>query len=296
MKSKGVLNQSDPLAIIGRTQADNRKWWESNPMSYEGWGDTHEIPYTEDEKEYYHEIDRRFFECSKHFGHPTGETPFGALIDFPNLRGKRVLEIGCGMGSHAEQLSRAGAQLTAIDLTETAVRRTQKRFDLLGLHGTILQMDASRMTFPDSSFDFIWSWGVIHHAEDTEAIVKEIHRILIPGGQAKIMVYHKNSLRYYIYGGIREGIFKGKLLKMSLYEVNKTFTDGAIARHYTRKEARRMFSQFSAVQTRVLGDTPEAYLPIIGKILRPVFTSSMNRLDRWLLGRYGWFLFIQVTK
>lgn len=296
MKTKRLTKKPDPLAVIGTTQADNRSWWEKNPMTYEGWTESHGIPHTEDEKEYYQEIDKRFFKASGHFSHQPGQPPFSALIDFANLQGKRVLEIGCGMGSHAELLSRSGAQFTGIDLTETAVRRTQKRFGLMGLHGTILQMDASKMTFPDNSFDFIWSWGVIHHAEDTEAIVREIYRVLTPGGKAQIMVYHKNSLRYYLYGGLREGIFHCKLPHMSLYEVNKSFTDGAIARHYSKKDVSKMLSKFRMVRTRVFDGGQEAYIPMIGKYLRKVFPSSMKKIDRWLLSRFGWFLFIEVMK
>lgn len=293
----GMEKADNPLQKTGKTQSDNKDWWENYPMTYEAWDGTCKINFTEDDIEFYSQIDKRFFKSAKHFAHPmSGQLPFSALIDFTSLKGKRVLEIGCGMGSHAELFARAGAKVAAIDITETAVRRTTKRFALNQLYGVVLQMDASRMAFPDQSFDYVWSWGVIHHAEDAEAVVREIHRVLVPGGNAQIMVYHKNSLRYYVYGGLREGIVYGKLLHMSLYEVNKSFTDGAIARHYSKKDVYKMFDRFSSVKTRVFDGGQEAYLPIIGKLLRRTLSAPLKEIDAWLLNRFGWFLFIEATK
>jgi ubiquinone/menaquinone biosynthesis C-methylase UbiE len=288
---------TNPLESIGTTQGHNKNWWESHPMTYEAWDGTSRISHDEDSIEFYREVDGRFFESAKHFAHPlSSQAPFSALIDFPALRDKRLLEVGCGMGAHAELFARAAARVTAIDITEMAIRRTTKRFTLNKLEGVLLEMDASNMIFPDESFDYVWSWGVIHHAEDPEAIVREIYRVLVPGGRAQIMVYHKNSLRYYLYGGLRKGVFHGKLFHMSLYEVNKSFTDGAIARHYSKKDVNRMFSKFRLVQTRIFDAGQEAYIPMIGKHLRKVFPDSMKHIDAWLLSRFGWFLFIEVMK
>jgi ubiquinone/menaquinone biosynthesis C-methylase UbiE len=290
------MSTKNPLEIVGTTQEDNRKWWEENPMTYSEWGEPL-IEFSEDDIRFYRKIDSVFFDASDHFSHADGNNlPFSRFIEFEALKGKRVLEIGCGQGSHAELISRAGAQYTGIDITETAVRRTRKRFELNGLTGQIIQMDAEKMAFPDSSFDFVWSWGVIHHSQNTKAIVEHIRRVLVPQGITKIMVYHKNSLRYYVQGGLKEGLMKGKLLRMSLYEINKRFTDGAIARHYTSREARRMFDRFDRVDTSVIDGEKEAYIPILGKYARKVMPGVMRRVDAMLQSRWGWFLFIAAKK
>ncbi len=290
------MRAKNPLEIVGTTQEDNRKWWEENPMTYSKWGEP-PIDFSEDDVRFYREIDSVFFSASNHFSRTDeNNLPFSRFIDFEELKGKRVLEIGCGQGSHAELIARAGAQYTGIDITETAVRRTRKRFELNGLAGQIMQMDAEKMAFPDASFDFVWSWGVIHHSHNTKAIVEQICRILLPQGVAKIMVYHKHSLRYYVQGGLKEGLMKGKLLKMSLYEINKRFTDGAIARHYTSREARRMFDRFSRVETSVMDGEKEAYIPILRKYARKIMPGMMRRVDAGLQKRWGWFLFIVATK
>lgn len=157
-------------------------------------------------------------------------------------------------------------------------------------------MDAADMAFPAESFEHIWSWGVIHHAASTDAIVSEIYRVLAPGGIAHIMVYHKNSLRYYLYGGFHEGILRGKLFKESLCEINESFTDGAIARHFTRTEIKRMFRDFISVECRVFDGEVEAYLPFVGRPLRRIAPSLMKKIDALLLSRFGWFLFVEATK
>ena len=291
------MNTKNPLEIVGITQEDNRRWWEENPMTYQGWDGGRQIEYSEDDPRFYRTIDSIFFAAAKHFSTSAeSPKPFSRLINFDCVAGKRVLEIGCGQGSHAELLARAGAHYTGIDITETAVRRTRRRFQLSGLNGQILQLDAEKMAFAADSFDFVWSWGVIHHSYNTQNIVDEIYRVLVPGGRAQVMVYHKNSLRYYVRGGIRDGLFKGKLLRMSLYEINKRFTDGAIAHHYSRDEAKRMFGRFSQVEAAVMDGEQEAYIPILGKVARKAMPRLMRRIDAALQKRWGWFLYIEATK
>lgn len=290
------MNEStDPLKKTGSTQADNKAWWEEHPMTYQDWGGSGD--FDEGDARAYRSLDQTFFDSSRHFAHPqVGQAPFSELIDYQSIAGKRVLEIGCGMGSHAALFARAGCELTAIDLTEVAVRRTRTRFALAGLAATIEQADASRLPFPDAAFDFIWSWGVIHHSVDPPAIVKEIHRTLAPGGTAKVMVYNRRSLRYWVRGGLQEGVVRGRLRRESLHDINMSFTDGAIAHHYTPREAREMFGAFRDVRVEVFdGDAP-AYLPFVGKRLRRKVPRAMLKIDPWLQRRFGWFLFVSATK
>src|SRR5206468_2314200 len=127
------------------------------------------------------------------------------LIDFDQLQNKDVLEIGVGNGSHAALLARHSGSFTGIDLTDYAVESTSKRLKCFGLAGIVRQMDAEQMPFADRSFDFVWSWGVIHHSSDTRKILSEIARVLRPGGRAVTMVYHRNWWNYYLFGGLING-------------------------------------------------------------------------------------------
>jgi len=113
---------------------------------------------------------------------------------FDFTRGLRVLEIGCGAGVDAERFVEAGAIYTGIDLTEKAVDLTRKRCP----NRHIVQMNAEYLDFPDSYFDLVYSWGVIHHAVNPQKIVDEIHRVLKPQGFFFFMLYHKNSFKYLV--------------------------------------------------------------------------------------------------
>ncbi|MDD5596352.1 MAG: hypothetical protein PHV82_00320 [Victivallaceae bacterium] len=116
-----------------------------------------------------------------------------------------------------------------------------------------------------------------------------------PGGKSSIMIYHRNSVRYILYG-LYQGICKGKFIRhRSLYAVNMTYTDGHIARHYTRKSAARLFKDFSSVRTRVMDCSVPPVMPGWGRLTR-LFPGVMQPLNRWINRRWGWFLFIELVK
>lgn len=210
-------------------QQKNKSWWESHPMRYD-WND--EIGYKEYSKEFFNEIDKRFFLNSKDFL-PFKKIPFDPIIDFDSLKNKDVLEIGVGNGSHASLLAQHSKSFTGIDLTEYAINSTSARFKEFGLPGTIKRMDAENLEFKNESFDFVWSWGVIHHSSNTRKILEEIYRVLKPGGETIIMVYYRSLWSYYFIPFVYEGILKGKFFKgYSLHFLNQNLTDGAIARYY----------------------------------------------------------------
>jgi ubiquinone/menaquinone biosynthesis C-methylase UbiE len=72
-------------------------------------------------------------------------------------------------------------RLFGVDITDYAVKSTRDRLRLMGLKGDIIRIDAEHMGFPDNSFDFVWSWGVIHHSSNTENVLREILRVLRQG-------------------------------------------------------------------------------------------------------------------
>ena len=145
-------------------ESANRQWWESHPMRYD-WKDG--IPYPEFSREFYREIDKRFFDAVALYA-PCTRVPFDWIVDFDALRNQDVLEFGgVGNGSHAQLLVEHARSFNGIDLTEYAVKSTSERMRVFGLSANVVQMDAEQMKFADKSFDFIWSWGVIHHFANT---------------------------------------------------------------------------------------------------------------------------------
>ena len=121
--------------------------------------------------------------------------------NFAATRGLKVLEIGCGIGTDGAQFAKAGADYTGIDLTAAAIELARKRFALSNLKGEFRVSDAEDLDFDNESFDLVYSHGVLHHTPDIEAALREIHRVLKPGGRAIVMLYHRGSYNYRI--GIR---------------------------------------------------------------------------------------------
>lgn len=275
---------------------DNQDWWQSNPMTYD-WDKNLGEPVFD--AEYFLNIDEIFGDGHSLINNPNW--PDGSILEnfipYESLHGKHVLEIGCGAGLVSSHISRAGAKLHAIDLTEQAISMTQKRFELGNLTGEIRQMDAEKLEFSDNSMDVIVSWGVIHHSGNMVAILEEIHRVLRPGGSAYIMVYNRDSLRYNVYCRFWLGVLKLKLLSNSVEEIAGSVTDGYIARHLTEKEFRNMSHKFSSV-TATFSDektTILKYLLGIGRVFKPFYLIT-RPFERWLAKKWGWYLEIKLVK
>ena len=261
-------------------QQNIQKEWENKPMTYD-WNKTNQ--YTEGTKEWFEEIDKRFFnEVSSFFAQNKNEKQFSGLIPYEKIKGKNVLEIGCGSGAHSRLIVEAGANLTAIDLTEKAIELTRKRLGLYGCEAVVKQMDAEHMDFPDNTFDFIWSWGVIHHSSNTEKIISEIYRVLKPTGEVRVMVYNWNSLNCFV--SLCRGLLTGRLFRNSVQETLNYYSDGLVARYFTRIEFNSLFDMyFSSVETRTLGQKNEL-------VVIPSFGGRLSNFKYRLAGLIPDFL------
>jgi SAM-dependent methyltransferase len=277
-------------------QEANREWWEQHPMRYDF---TETLGVEEFSREFYEEIDKRFFADAATMIR-SRKLPFDQLIDFESLKEKDVLEVGCGNGSHAQLLVQHARSYTGIDLTTYAVKSTTQRLRYLGGKGTIRQMDAERMDFPDETFDFIWSWGVIHHSANTRQIIKEMHRVLRPGGEAVIMVYHRSFWSYRVFTGLIAGIAHGHLVRTrSFHEASQLMTDGAIARLYTSPEWKTLVSDLFEVRNiRILGSKAGLVPLPPGRIKRGLMFLIPNPVSQFLNNRmrFGTFLFSTLRK
>ena len=273
------------------TQQDVRRWWTEHPMVYD-WRE--QAPDLTD-AEYLAEVERRFLSESW-FAQRDGERPFSGLIPYDAIAGKDVLEIGCGSGVHARLLAEAGARLTAIDLTPTAVEMTRRRLELHDLDATVLEADAESLPFADASFDFVWSWGVIHHSRDTDRVVAEIARVLRPGGRLALMVYHRNSITFWFNYFFVRGVLQGGLRHETPDALANRWSDGVIARHYTRESlGRALAPYFDDTRTTVMGQIGEA-VPLPASLRARVAPIVPLELRRRVLRRFGWFLFATARR
>jgi len=264
---------------------------------------------------------RRFYELVEEHRY-TKEWHIPAAAGFASTKGLRVLEIGCGLGTDGAQFAQAGADYTGIDLTDAAIELAQKRFELFNLSGTFQTDDAERLSFPNDSFDLVYSHGVLHHTPDIDAAIREIHRVLRPGGRAEVMLYHRNSYNYRVNISMlrRAGVHLlrwktgVKLVQMltgepedslrnharqlkadSSYLSSEKFlsqnTDGAgnpLARVYSREEARELFKDFKKVDVKTFF-LNKRWIPIVGSILP-------RSIEARLASRWGWHLWVYAEK
>jgi SAM-dependent methyltransferase len=274
-------------------QNSNENWWQKNPMTYD-WGRAFDHP--PGSREWFEEIDQRFIESAYYAKGPNGEF-FGRFLKPQLVSQKEVLEVGCGMGTHAAMLARSGARLTAVDLTQRAIELTRGRFELFGLSGTIMQADAERLPFPDGSFDMVWSWGVIHHSRSFETCLAQISRVLRPHGRLFLMVYYKSSLVYYLHCGLIRGILLGQLLRRSLEDIHVQSTDGFYARVFTTEELETLLSpEFNDIRLHIVGLKPEL-LPIPRCRLKIALERIIpDGLAASILGRWGSMLVVEAVR
>ena len=282
-----------PAVVPLDPQQANREWWESNPMTYD-WEKTLQIE--RGTLKWYDEIDRRFLE-SAYYGAGQNGQPFGRFLRPDLVSGKQVLEIGCGMGTHAELLLRNGACLTAIDQTALAVELTRKRLELKQLNARVFQQDAEKLTLPARSFDVVWTWGVIHHSSSTEQCVSEISRVLRPGGRLIMMLYYRRSLVFYLHCGFIRGILLGQLLRQSLQQIYVNASDGFYARVFSKSELQALLARhFHSLQITIVGLKAELY-----PIPRNRFKIALERvtpdwLARAILGKFGSMVVVEAIR
>jgi ubiquinone/menaquinone biosynthesis C-methylase UbiE len=120
------------------------------------------------------------------------------VVDFPRWSGSKVLEAGCGIGTDGVRFARAGAEYTGFDFSPTALSLARHRFEMEGLDGRFVSGSVTQLPLREETFDLVFSHGVIHHVDDTEATLREFERVLKPGGTALVMVYHRRSLNYHV--------------------------------------------------------------------------------------------------
>ena len=184
-------------------------------------------------KQYFEEI-----EAFRYFDQPF----IHSFAQFTRFHGQRVLEVGFGAGTDFIQWLRAGAIATGVDLTEEALRNLSRRVEVYGLPApeSIGIADAENLPFPDSSFDLGYSFGVLHHTPDTEKAIREVVRVVRPGGEIKLMLYNRRSI-YVFNRWVKYALMRGRPWK-TLRWILCHHVESAGTKGYTRRELRGLFN------------------------------------------------------
>ena len=243
-----------------------RQWWDEHPMDYLGYS-RKKLKTDNDYRAFFRSVDAVWWNSTNQINSSNPAHLGDRLLSRSRIAGRRVLEIGCGMGSWTQTFVEWGCDVTAIDLTPYAVEMTRKRLKLAGLKASVMEMDARDMRALVDQFDFIWSWGVIHHSPDTEQIVKEIHRLLKPGGEFGIMVYYKYSI-HSTYVFLRFGLMRGEIFNYGWRNLQSRHSEGIeyggppLARSWSKIGLKRLLAPF-IVERVSFHSNPEVALMLI---------------------------------
>lgn len=199
------------------------------------------------------------------------------VVRFDGYAGKRLLEVGCGIGTDLVRFARGGALVTGVDFSETALELARKNAELAGVPVELGLADAESLPLDDESFDVVYGHGVLQYTAGPKRMVSECRRVLRRDGEAIFMVYNRLSWLNAL----------SKLMRVELEH-----EDAPVLRKYSIGELRELLSPFEEV--RVL---PERF-PVRsrlhggwkGFLFNGVFVGAFNTLPRAWVRPLGWHL------
>lgn len=239
-------------------------------------------------KAYFDEVEAR-----KHFVEPH----IPGFAQFEQWQGKKVMEIGCGIGTAMINFARSGAQVTAIDLSDKSLELAKQRVEVYGLGDRVTFYAANAeeldQVIPPAPYDLIYSFGVIHHTPHPERVIEQMRHYTQPGSTIKIMVYYRYSWKVLwillTYG-------RGQFWRINeLVARHSEAQQGCpITYVYSRQEARDLLQGFEILDMQVEHIFPY-YVPDYKQYnyTREWYFRWMPRpLFRWLEKTVGWHLCI----
>lgn len=205
------------------------------------------------------------------------------LVPFDGLRGRRVLDIGCGTGVDLVRFARGGATAIGVDLADAAIGLARRNLEQQGLATRLALADGEHLPFAPDSFDYVFAHGVVQYTADARRLVEEARRVLKPGGTAFFQVYNRVSWLNAL----------SKLMKVDLEHV-----DAPVLGKYSHAEFAgllrgfpdvRLITERFPVKSRLHGGWK-------GAVFNGVFVNTFNALPRRITGRYGWHLLAVCRK
>jgi SAM-dependent methyltransferase len=167
--------------------------------------------------------------------------------------GEKVLEVGLGYGTLGQLIASRNADYYGADIAEGPVANMRRRLSWLGLpEEHAMQASVLELPFADETFAYVYSIGCLHHTGDLERSVQEVHRVLVPGGRAVVMLYNRHSLRRLRYALGRR--VRGASLDDELRGIYDPDDSGEAAPHtdfVSRRDVRRLFRDFDRVKIDV---------------------------------------------
>lgn len=215
---------------------------------------------------------------------------------FGDFSGKHVLEIGIGQGTDMMEFAKAGAICHGVDITENHLKLTALNATLRGYEVDLHEADATRLPFADNSMDCVYSFGVLHHIPEIEQVMREIHRVLKPGGTVMIALYHRWSAFHLFWKILANGLRNGWLFTKGYSGLLATIEMGAdgvtvkpYVRLFSKAGVRRLMSMFATRDLSVKQLNEDHFWPsFVGRALRRRLVSLEDKL--------GWYVVFKGIK
>ncbi len=225
--------------------------------------------------------------------------------------GKRVLEVGCGQGTVLNHLARRRAEAVGVDMSMVSIERTREGARELRHHVAVAQSDAESLPFPDERFDAVVSFGVLHHTPDTAKSIREVRRVLKPGGLAIVMLYRTGNPKWWATRTIRTmsrlyDRLRGDDARIAGRLRQGTGTDGdrgtallelfgvPTMQAFSNRQARQMFEGFSQVDIRNY-QPGFRRLADMSPILSPL-SGLFGAIDRLTTSPWGFYQVIEARR
>lgn len=228
-------------------------------------------------REYFDDVEQRKYFVEPHIP---------GFAEFDKWRGKKVLEVGCGLGTDAVNFARAGADYTGIELSSASLELARKRFEVFALPGKLEVVNAEELSshLPPAAFDLVYSFGVIHHTPRPDQVFREIRKVIKPDGELRVMLYAKDS-------------WKDAMIRAGL-DQPEAQTGCPIAFTYSHKEVEDLLANAGFKVTEIENDHIFPY--VIEKYVQyeyepqPWFKAMPKEVFRALEKALGWHLLIKA--
>jgi len=213
---------------------------------------------------------------------------FGRLREVTDApAGATILDAGCGTGHHALRLARNGWRVHAVDFSDAALEIAQRNLDGapdIGGRVMIQKEDLTKLSLSDASHDYALCWGVLMHIPDISAAVRELCRVLAPGGKLVVSEFNMSSpesraLRAFA----RARSSPGRRMPACAEHWHETESGSLLIRHMDLNWLRREFSTHNVVlRGSFAGQLSEVHALLAGR------AKLASQAVRWLNSRVVW--------
>ena len=223
------------------------------------------------------------------------------IVPFNTFQDKRVLELGCGAGYDAYEFMRNGANYTGIDLTPENPIRVIKHLSYFGYKPNVMEGDAEALLFHEASFDIVFSNGVLHHTPNMQATFNEAFRVLSRDGAFWVILYHKNSIFFWLTLFLFDHILRLGFLKRSFKErlsMIEYTSSGALplVNVYTKNQVKEHLLKAGFlvenlwVRKLVKEDLPS--IPLLRRLYKYIPKSTLDYFGSY----FGWYIIAKARK